>query len=142
MAQVSSRSKRRFFQIHLSTAIVLMFAGGGLIWANVNRHSIYQSDSVVIHAEGWPRNYRTGMWVKDEQSNSPEQNNQIIANASATLKEYYKANDSAVRTAFDEVASIDKDRTANITIDIIVAVLILMLIALICELWIRRRENC
>ena len=27
--------RRKRFQIHLSTAIVLMFAAGGLIWANV-----------------------------------------------------------------------------------------------------------
>jgi hypothetical protein len=31
---------RRWFQIHLSTAVVLMFAAGGLIWANVPRHEI------------------------------------------------------------------------------------------------------
>src|SRR4051812_47117597 len=28
--------KRRWFQIHLSTAIVLMFVGGGLSWLNFN----------------------------------------------------------------------------------------------------------
>jgi len=28
--------KRRFWQIHLSTAVVLMFASGTLLWANLN----------------------------------------------------------------------------------------------------------
>jgi len=27
--------KRRWFQIHLSTAVVLMFVAGGLLWANM-----------------------------------------------------------------------------------------------------------
>jgi uncharacterized protein (DUF2062 family) len=31
-------SKRRFFQIHLSTAVVLMFVAGGLMWANLVPH--------------------------------------------------------------------------------------------------------
>ena len=29
---MSEKPKRRFFQIHLSTAIVLMFVAGGLMW--------------------------------------------------------------------------------------------------------------
>ncbi|MBI3831062.1 MAG: hypothetical protein HY291_16200 [Planctomycetes bacterium] len=31
---------RRWFQLHLSTAVVLMFVAGSLIWANVPRHEI------------------------------------------------------------------------------------------------------
>jgi hypothetical protein len=44
------RLKRRF-QIHLSTAIVMMFVAGGLIWANVSgtRHPSY---NYIEH--GWP----------------------------------------------------------------------------------------
>ena len=28
-------NQRQWLQVHLSTAVVLMFAAGGLIWANV-----------------------------------------------------------------------------------------------------------
>ena len=139
MTQFSSRPKRRLFQLHLSTAVVLMFAGGGLIWTNILRHPLYQNDSVTIYAEGWPCKFHTGMSVRDEPSNSPEQNN--VANASAALKERYKSNDPAVVSAFDEVAFIDKDRNANIAIDVIVGVLLLIPIAFACEFWIRRRET-
>jgi len=31
---MSDKPRRRFFQIHLSTAIVLSFVAGGLLWAN------------------------------------------------------------------------------------------------------------
>jgi hypothetical protein len=33
-----SEMPRRWFQIHLSTAIILMFAAGGLLWANAKQH--------------------------------------------------------------------------------------------------------
>jgi len=51
-------SNRRWFQVHLSTAIVLMFVAGILIWLN-----IYANDSeisgteqgyVVFSSHGWP----------------------------------------------------------------------------------------
>src|SRR5579862_22503 len=57
------------FQIHLSTAIVLMFVAGALIWANVNeREYVFETDDAefyrvgdviywfeIQHAEhGWP----------------------------------------------------------------------------------------
>ena len=42
--------KRRWFQIHLSTAIVLMFVAGGLVWLNVRQHTV--NFSVIEY--GWP----------------------------------------------------------------------------------------
>jgi hypothetical protein len=36
--------KRRWFQIHLSTALVLMVVAGGLLWANLGRSRVYISD--------------------------------------------------------------------------------------------------
>ena len=54
-------SNRPWFRIHLSTAIVLMFVAGGLIWANVvpsTRQSIGQRDRSTVKEElthyGWP----------------------------------------------------------------------------------------
>jgi hypothetical protein len=55
--------RRKRFQIHLSTAIVLMFAAGGLLWANIaGTESIVQADrwdrpaDVYYHLRtcGWP----------------------------------------------------------------------------------------
>jgi len=51
---MSETPKRRFFQIHLSTAIVLMFVAGGLLWLNLRgRVDILVQSSVVV-VFGWP----------------------------------------------------------------------------------------
>jgi len=44
--------KRRFFQIHLSTAIVLMFVAAALVWANVREYQEHEPD--YRRAFGWP----------------------------------------------------------------------------------------
>ena len=52
--------KRRWFQIHLSTAVVLMFVAGGLMWANVAEHHynpplITPNGAAVFSGpRGWP----------------------------------------------------------------------------------------
>ncbi|HLX62573.1 MAG TPA: hypothetical protein VKX17_14950 [Planctomycetota bacterium] len=50
--------RRARFQIHLSTAIVLMFVAGGLIWLNVLERSagMFLSGPHIIFAKdcGWP----------------------------------------------------------------------------------------
>ena len=63
---MSDKPRRPWFQIHLSTAIVLMFVAGGLLWANLNAHpksyvSGYEIsedsyDPVItkIWIRGWP----------------------------------------------------------------------------------------
>jgi hypothetical protein len=43
----------RWFQIHLSTAVLLMFLGGGLIWLNARRYET-RFDGYPINAYGWP----------------------------------------------------------------------------------------
>jgi hypothetical protein len=50
-------SKRHWFQIHLSTAIVLMFAAGGLLWANCIKVEVNVPSDIPIYgaiAYGWP----------------------------------------------------------------------------------------
>ena len=51
-----SEKKRRWFQIHLSTAIVLMFVAGGLLGANLNKTTKYYDDGVHPgwRQYGWP----------------------------------------------------------------------------------------
>src|ERR1017187_4066860 len=50
--------RRARFQVHLSTAIVLMFAAGGLMWVNMRGYitSKYHSSDRdnLITAYGWP----------------------------------------------------------------------------------------
>jgi hypothetical protein len=58
--------RRARFQIHLSTAIVLMFVAGGMMWANTTTHRtvrgvmpIAQDEGVTYHTifnynYGWP----------------------------------------------------------------------------------------
>lgn len=54
--------KRPWFQIHLSTAVVLMFVAGGLIWANITpQHGCLELlygdvENVVIHR--WHTDYQ------------------------------------------------------------------------------------
>ena len=54
---MSDKSNRRFWQIHLSTAIVLMFVAGGLIWANVSgapyMYCIEDEAPYGSHLQGW-----------------------------------------------------------------------------------------
>ncbi len=54
-------TKRPWFQFHLSTAIVLMFAASGLLWANMRpaRFELLESVEpqvffVEVHWSGWP----------------------------------------------------------------------------------------
>src|SRR5690349_11232386 len=44
------------FQIHLSTAIVLMFVAGGLIWTNVRGGIVKRVEDTIFidHYYGWP----------------------------------------------------------------------------------------
>ena len=61
-----NKPRRGWFQIHLSTAIVLMFVAGGMIWVNclnreVNTDMLYHvaPDGTIInssprHVYGWP----------------------------------------------------------------------------------------
>jgi hypothetical protein len=46
--------RRWRFQIHLSTAIVLMFVAGVLIWANCRTKQFFWDDAMIIRY-GWPQ---------------------------------------------------------------------------------------
>ena len=50
---MDSTPQRRFWQIHLSTAIVLMFVAGGLIWINVQAIN-EDSEIQIFENRGWP----------------------------------------------------------------------------------------
>jgi hypothetical protein len=51
---VTEKPKRRFWQIHLSTAIILMFVAGALLWANTRRQEV-QFATCTVEYYGWPQ---------------------------------------------------------------------------------------
>src|SRR5205807_1432561 len=67
---------RKRFQIHLSTAIVMMFVAGGLMWANRTNRGSYEVDEYVGSdcdevsfyetSYGWPLTFIHGRGYSDE----------------------------------------------------------------------------
>src|SRR5476651_69291 len=56
---MSDMPKRRFWQIHLSTAVLLMFVSSGLLWANLTPKIFVNDDSgeklpSEVDGFGWP----------------------------------------------------------------------------------------
>jgi hypothetical protein len=53
---MSENIKRRLLQVHLSTAIILMFVAAVLLWANLRPTAEYPGHSLVKYfGPGWPR---------------------------------------------------------------------------------------
>ena len=66
-------AKRALFQFHLSTAVVLMFAAGGIMWSNTRVTLIelgVGDDDCYRGVYGWPLNaaetYTTTPWDRPE----------------------------------------------------------------------------
>jgi hypothetical protein len=71
--------KRRWFHIHVSTAVMLMFVAGGLLWANLTPRTVYEDDSgmsilserpfetarAAIESRGWPYEYYQNRTLKE-----------------------------------------------------------------------------
>lgn len=71
--------KRAWFQLHLSTCIVLMLAAGALVWANIT-HVSYEYDGLSkthgMRLKGWP----LGMLVDQEVRFTSNDGNRPIDN--------------------------------------------------------------
>jgi len=111
--------KRSWFQIHLSTAVVLMVVAGVLLWANVVDVSF---DNVRVfrpyeHVEGigWPLPLYTDPAGDVYWSGPPEYYEQIM------LRNW---------------------EYSNILINLFTALAILTAVAVGCEGWVRRRARC
>jgi len=81
---MADQPKRKLFQIHLSTALVLMFVAGGLVWLNVRKVKMDYEEQVNsgafatlldnpvdTHIRGWPWKYQT-YWEVFAWLNTPE----------------------------------------------------------------------
>ena len=107
--------RRKWLQVHLSTAVLLMLAAGGLIWMNVTgrhselewmSHSLY--NRIEIEKYGWP--YTVVRWITE---------------VSGTYKNRYSSGFSALCCA----------------IDLAVALAILFAVWFVCERWIAWRAG-
>ncbi|MEI6234561.1 MAG: hypothetical protein WCT04_16020 [Planctomycetota bacterium] len=118
---MSESPPRKRFQIHLSTAIVMMFVAGGLIWANVSAGCKSMgmrlripgpSEFYLGKIYGWPFEFKTGegLWTP--------------------MKPPYPKLD---------IVDVDVVNYGMAGIDAVVAILILSVIWYLCEWQIRRR---
>ena len=111
--------KRRWFQIHLSTAVVLMFVAGGLMWANV-------AEKIEC---------KTGhSWMPDEGITS--QMNPIQYDE----HKWGWPSIICLRRSGAFVSALRHYGTRPVIIDVLVAFAILAAVAFVCEWLIRRRE--
>ena len=137
---MSEPPRRKRFQIHLSTVIVLMFVAGGLIWANVrwrrieNRHwgywmTIYPLGShehtkhkIVVHGYGWP------FHALEAQAFEVEAYRDESKVESSNAKE-------------DEETGVNRWRILPLIADIVFVAAILGIVRFICERLIRSRST-
>ena len=126
---------RRWFQIHLSTAIVMMFVAGSLIWANV-RHEVrfVEGEGSIVyelmkfHNYGWPFSWHTAV----EQTLAigvVEKNGEVYVaqgDLSATNPNFYWQTINWV----------------GLTLDVFIGLVIIIIVMLGCERYIRYRESC
>ena len=140
--------KRKWLQVHLSTAVVLMFATGALLWANTCvptgiRNEKYDTHCYVQHINfGWPFN---AMWLvktTTEFIQPAEYDGSIVL-----------AKNVRVISAAIEIPQSSKLPSQKLTensfqwhpiglvFDATIAFLILLLVAVACEMWIRRNKT-
>jgi MFS family permease len=119
----------RFWRIHLSTAVILMFVAGGLIWANVQLKTVVYSkangkDKSFYH-RGWPLQFHVGSSVHPYMFINWENSDIIHLGAVEDVSALTVAGSWSI-----------KSMMANI----VIAVLVLLVTFSLCEYFIRRRE--
>jgi hypothetical protein len=121
------RSKR--FQMHLSTAMVLMFTAGGLLWANMNERNGFEVEEARFRP----------LYLVDLDEVSPLELHYNVYGWPFTAMRYgyirpdgrsVKVEGSHYRPVYSKAA-----------IDLAVAMVILFVVWYVSEWWIRRRAN-
>jgi|SRR5579862_5517134 len=112
--------RRARFQIHLSTAIVMMFVAGGLIWANFDRRVYHEKYGMTVNDWG----------LAFER----EQNTTVIEYGYPCTAVWLIINDDGHSP--HDWSILSKWRAS---IDAIIALMILLAVWFICEWLIRRR---
>ena len=79
---MSEKAGRRFWRIHLSTAVLLMFVAGLCLWANIGYRNFGETSDfnpwrpkgwpvggpIRLYAQGWPLPYSINSWSSEERS--------------------------------------------------------------------------
>ena len=57
-----AKARRKFWQFHLSTAVILSLTSGGMLLANLPMRlsPVNPGSNVVVYERGWPLNIETG----------------------------------------------------------------------------------
>jgi hypothetical protein len=141
MSETEPPKNRRFWQLHLSTAVLLMLASGPIVWLNTSsrfaierKYEDYCRYSTGWRARGWPFSAfreRIRIIPKNQPSNW-----QIFDFEAIKKLSYYEDNEMFVMV-FTVQPSI---MGINAVLDVLVAILILLPIASLLEWLIRRRE--
>jgi hypothetical protein len=108
--------KRRWFQLHLSTAVSLMFVAGGLMWLNIRPTTVSKLEAGIQWVEtsfGWPLTYvtRSEGW------------------------------DVVVANIYERRIPANLNNIAALFINITTAILAIFTVAGVCEWFIRRGER-
>jgi hypothetical protein len=142
--------KRRWYQIHLSTAIVMIFVAGGLLWGNlaisVTKDPLYElfkgneddlRDHRIVEA-GWPMRYR-----RQHMEMLPNSENISIQEINVRFQEVNPGtttNVSFVKGVGVGVSLAPLIMYDVLAIDVAVGLAILSAVAIAAETLLRRRE--
>ncbi|HLX64806.1 MAG TPA: hypothetical protein VKX17_26275 [Planctomycetota bacterium] len=128
---------RKRFQVHLSTAIIQMFAAGGLIWANVvptyttkDIHFDYLAATVKLiqKSYGWPLIATKSFKV----------DNDVATNVGPARYDTFTA---AAHMSVDPDGVSEYTSYYNIALNILIALLLLAITWSLCERWIAYRAS-
>jgi hypothetical protein len=139
---------RRFIQIHLSTAVLLMIVTSGLLWANlsirVTRDPVSEilgsgsnaADMRIVES-GWPMSFR-------RQHMEILSNSILIHEANVSLQEANPGTTTTVSLVEDVGVGLTHDpliRYESLAFNVAVGVVLLLAVAFAAEKLIRRRER-
>jgi hypothetical protein len=122
MSDAEKPKKRRFWQLHLSTAVLLMFGAGGFLWLNSFPHRFYPWADMpenYFYQYGWPTVFYT----------DPEPALVMGIPLGTAL-------DRFIREVGQREVS-----TLHVVVNVLVALPCLASLAFACEWLIRRREG-
>jgi hypothetical protein len=128
---MSTPKRRPWFRIHLSTAIVLMFVAGGLVWMNLRPPEVVNLSNIVfvkINSYGWPRTFLTQKTTKIDENR---------------LEEYRKSARSSGPSRTSDIIPFDlseKVSYGSLVFDAAIALVLLISCAIIVEYILRRKK--
>jgi hypothetical protein len=139
--------RRPWFQVHLSTCVVLMFVASGLLWANVRVREVGQvtvtfdsekgsSDLMItVNGRGWPL-------VFDELSERNQEWTEGNQLRQATSMTVWDSSENLVLDSDEEnVMRLTRSAPWALVLDVLVALAVLALVGFLCERPIRRRQR-